>query len=577
MDRQSIIGLSLIAIIFVAWFYISSLMSEAPKPQQEKNSSDTTQIVKEQKSDKPIQAEITQQAVLTSNDSLFVRPTTGSQRLFVQTEKYRAEVSNFGAAISSFEILDYQTDHHPVQLISDSTSASMNYSFKLNDGNIINTKQVNFQILNENQNIKLTHPNDSVLVSLYAKMNGGQEIFITYTFYGSGYVVGHTIKLVGFGSSVVQQNIKVQWLNGIRYSEKNITDENAAAEGHIYVNGDNDYLNATSTTEDEEIHYSGKIGWSAIRTKYFAVAFINSDNKANSSKIWGRTTIDKDNVSHEHYNMVQYSAFNGENSWTKQTNILLTPLEYNYLKSFDNGLQYMMSLGMPYIVKPISEYFILPVFEFLYSYIFNWGLVIIVFTFLIRFITWPLTESSYKGMAKMREFTPKMQEIQAKYKDDKEKLQSEMLKFYRENGYNPLGGCLPMLLQMPILFALYVIFAHAIELRQSEFLWSSDLSLPDSILQLPFSIPLYGNHVSLWALLMAGSMILQMNNTPQTNKEQAVIMKWIFPVMMLLMFNNLSSGLNMYYFLSNILQFGQQWWYNKRNQTSSLLLETTKN
>ena len=179
-------------------------------------------------------------------------------------------------------------------------------------------------------------------------------------------------------------------------------------------------------------------------------------------------------------------------------------------------------------------------------------------------------------MAKMREFGPKMQEIQNKYKDDKEKLQTEMLKFYRENGYNPLGGCLPMLLQMPILFALYVVFAHAIQLRQSEFLWAPDLSLPDSILQLPFSIPLYGDHVSLWALLMAGSMILQMKSTPQTNKEQAVIMMWVFPIMMLLMFNNLSSGLNMYYFLSNVLQFGQQWWYNKRNPTSSLLLDTAQ-
>ncbi len=574
MDRQSVIGLTLIGVIFVVWFYLSSYYAaEAPivKPQTDSlaiipSKIDSGKITKNVSVESP--------RVISSDTSWVSFP---EKQVSIVTPKYKAVLSSTGGEIVSFETFGYKTTNgNFVQLISDSLKGNLNYQLKLSNGSTLNTRDLSFDFASNSNKLELKNETDSVLVYLTATSKNNQSVKLSYVFHGSGYKIDHSVSLENFDGSASSQNVILEWKNGIRFSEHDLNSENSSAESHIYFDGTNDYLNATSTDEIEELKRDGMFDWTSIRTKYFAVALINSDKKAVSARLYGKTNIDVKGLHREEYNISQNIPYSGEKIFTKKTTIFLTPLEYDYLKSFDMGLQYMMSLGLPYVVKPISEYFILPIFEFLYSFILNWGLVIIAFTIIIKTLLYPLTQSSYKGMKKMQEVAPKMKEIQDKYKDDKEKLQVELLKLYRENGYNPFGGCLPMVLQMPILFALYTVFANAIQLRQSSFLWSPDLSLPDSILHLPFSIPLYGNHVSLWALLMAGSMILQMRMTPQTNKEQAVIMMWVFPVMMLLMFNNLASGLNMYYFLFNVLSVAQQWFYNKRNSTSTLLTVNSK-
>jgi len=574
MDRQSVIGLTLIGVIFVVWFYLSSYYAADTAPKKLQSDSLTVVPAKIDSNKISNNVSIESAPVFTSDTSWISFP---KKEVVVITPKYKAVLSSDGGQIISFETFGYKTtDGNFVQLISDSVKGNLNYQLKLNNGTALISRGLMFDFASNSNNYELKNESDSVRVELTATSKNNQIVKFTYIFHGSGYKIDHMVSLENFNGSAVPQNVVMEWNKGIKFSEHDLANENSASEAHIFFDNSNDYLNATSTNEVEELKRDGSFDWASIRTKYFAVALINADKKSVSARLYGKTLIDEKGNHHEEYNISQNIPFNGEKLFSKHTSILLTPLEYDYLKSQDIGLQYMMSLGLPYVVKPISEYFILPIFEFLYSFIMNWGLVIIAFTIVIKTLLYPLTQSSYKGMKKMQEVAPKMKEIQDKYKDDKEKLQVELLKLYRENGYNPFGGCLPMVLQMPILFALYTVFANAIQLRQSSFLWSPDLSLPDSILNLPFSIPLYGNHVSLWALLMAGSMILQMRMTPQTNKEQAVIMMWVFPVMMLLMFNNLASGLNMYYFLFNVLSVAQQWFYNKRNSTSTLLTVNSK-
>jgi len=188
-----------------------------------------------------------------------------------------------------------------------------------------------------------------------------------------------------------------------------------------------------------------------------------------------------------------------------------------------------------------------------------------VLAFLIKLVLYPLTKTSFKSMAKMRELQPRMEVIKEKYADNPQKQQEAMMKMYKETGVNPLGGCLPMLLQYPVIIALWQFLPQAIELRQQGFLWAQDLSAPDFILSLPFSIPMYGDAVAGFTLLMGISMVFQMKlSMTNQNNAQAKIFTYVFPVMIFVIFNRLASGLNLYYLCYNVLTAAQQKVINKQ-------------
>ena len=205
----------------------------------------------------------------------------------------------------------------------------------------------------------------------------------------------------------------------------------------------------------------------------------------------------------------------------------------------------------------------IPLFQFLHLLIPNYGWVIIVFSVIIKIALHPLTRTSMKSMKRMQALTPLMNEIREKYKDDQNKQNQQIMNLYKEYGINPAAGCLPLLLQMPILFALYAVFRSSIELRQSAFMfWIHDLSIPDTILHLPFTVPFFGiTEVSGLALAMGITMFLQQKMTVTDPRQKAMV--WMMPILMTLMFNGLPSGLNLYYFVFNLLAIGQQVWINK--------------
>jgi YidC/Oxa1 family membrane protein insertase len=222
-----------------------------------------------------------------------------------------------------------------------------------------------------------------------------------------------------------------------------------------------------------------------------------------------------------------------------------------------------MSLGAAWIIRPISEYVMIPLFNLLHIFIPNFGFVIIVFSIIIKVVLHPLSRSSMKSMKKMQALQPMMNEIREKHKDDPQKMNHAVMNLYKEYGVNPAAGCLPLLLQMPILFALYSVFRSSIELRQAGFLgWITDLSVPDIAFTLPFSIPLFGiRDMSGLALAMGLTMFVQQKMTVTDPRQKALV--WMMPIMMTLLFNSLPSGLNLYYFVFNLLSIGQQVWMNK--------------
>jgi YidC/Oxa1 family membrane protein insertase len=245
-------------------------------------------------------------------------------------------------------------------------------------------------------------------------------------------------------------------------------------------------------------------------------------------------------------------------------------MEYDELKAQYEGLEQTLSLGWAFIVRPFSEFLVMPMFSFLHSFIPNFGLVIILFSIFIKVILHPLTKTSMKSMQRMQKLQPMITEMREKYKEDQQKQNMEMMKLYKEYGVNPAGGCLPMLLQFPILFALFSIFRSTIDLRQQPFFgWIDDLAGPDILFRLPFELPLLGmNFVSGLALLMAITMFIQQKMTVKDPRQKAMI--YIFPVMFWLLFNSFPSGLNLYYFMFNILSIGQQWYINKKYENVPL-------
>jgi YidC/Oxa1 family membrane protein insertase len=236
------------------------------------------------------------------------------------------------------------------------------------------------------------------------------------------------------------------------------------------------------------------------------------------------------------------------------------PNHYQTLKSYELGMEKLVPLGWG-IFGWVNKFLVIPIFNFLNQFDLNYGIIILILTIVIKLMLLPLTYKAYLSTAKMKVLKPEVEEIQAKHKEDPMKSQQEMMAMYRKAGVNPLGGCLPMLLQMPILIAMFRFFPASIELRQESFLWADDLSTYDSILNLPFTIPFYGDHVSLFTILMTVSTIIYTHMNMQMTAQNPQ-MKWIMylmPVMFLGIFNNFSSGLSYYYFLANVISFGQQY------------------
>jgi YidC/Oxa1 family membrane protein insertase len=218
----------------------------------------------------------------------------------------------------------------------------------------------------------------------------------------------------------------------------------------------------------------------------------------------------------------------------------------------------------------------MPLFGFLHSFIPNYGLVIIIFSIIIKLVLYPLTKSSMRSMQRMQKLQPLITELREKYKEDQQKQNVEIMKLYKEYGVNPAGGCLPMALQMPILFALFTIFRSTIELRHQPFmLWMDDLSAPDILIDLPFKIPLLGmSFISGLALLMAATMFIQQKMSVKDPRQKSMV--YVMPVMFWILFNAFPSGLNLYYFMFNILSIGQQYLINKRHQDEPLVKVATK-
>ncbi|HEX9006652.1 MAG TPA: membrane protein insertase YidC, partial [Bacteroidota bacterium] len=451
----------------------------------------------------------------------------------------------------------------PVELVDYDRGGDLSLLFTSLDGRLINTHDLYFQATAPaGTNVRLSGK-ESYTVDLTLQAGKDARLVKRLTFTNGTYTVDADFLWQNMDRVVSNYEYQVVWESGLRYAEANSVDESSFAMAYASMGGEVKEIDATKTGETPKFDGNGNTNWVATHTKYFLLALLPEEGKAQGAYLEGRRHDMPDHGEKESYTIALKMPLKGGISGPDRVTVFLGPMDYALVKSYGRGLDQVMSLGAAWIIRPIAEYVMIPIFQFLRMLIPNYGVVIIVFAIIIMGATWPLTRSSMKSMRKMQKLQPLMEEVKAKYKDDPQKANAAIFNLYKEYGVSPAGGCLPIVLQMPILFALYAVLRSSIELRQASFmLWITDLSVPDYVIHLGFAIPFFGiTAISGLALAMGVATFFQQKQTVTDPRQKGMV--YIMPVMLTLVFNSLPAGLNLYYFVFNILSIGQRLWLNR--------------
>lgn len=489
-------------------------------------------------------------------------------KLVVDSPLYNATFTNVGAGPSKITFKDYQTwDHKPVQMIKDTTESAYSLGFLTSENYNVETDELVFEQLTPGDSVSIGK-NKTTEIKYALNISDDKRLVYTYTLFGDSHEITLDINFEGLDRDIIGGNVDFGWKSPLNFTEKNpATTEATYASAYVYTGGEMEQLKLSEAGRNTQ-NYNGSIDWVATRTKFFT-QIIKTANSTQSALLVGEQSGETDLSTTEH----RYRSFittDISQQGSASFHMFVGPLAYYALQDYESTTYNMVDTGyswLSWISDPIVEYLVIPYFGFVDGYM-GYGLAIILFAILIKMVLYPLTKKSYRSMAAMKELQPKMQEIKEKYADDPEKQQKATMKLYKEEGVNPLGGCLPNLLQLPILVTLWRFFQNSILIRQQEFLWASDLSAPDYILSLPFSVPFLGDQVAGFVLLMTGAMMVQSKLTGGMGPggggggaPGGVNMKalqYVFPFMLLFIFNNFAAGLSLYYLIYNVMNIAQQ-------------------
>lgn len=577
MDRNTIIGFVLIGIILMGWLYFQN-QNTPPKQDEKKTEQQQPKDTVKKTEQTPVDTvkkqsvqDTTQKNVPVSekNGALFGRFETGEDKvIIVETDKYYAEFSTKGGALIKYEVKGFKTwDGYPVQLLQLQKGGELNILFNSTEGKLINTKNLYFNSQYKAWEKIYVRGNEEykIIYELPVDTNGA-KITKTFTLKNDSYMFGVEVGLENSNKFISNFEYQLAWENSLKLTEFRSDGEGGHAHAFAEMGDELEVLDVTAKDEPVKSDLNGQTNWVSSRIKYFTVFLIPDGKKADGSFITGNYYDLPNNGFEKDYSIALKMAVKNDKSERNKFNVYLGPVDYEILKSYNMNLQSTMRFSLDFLVRPIAQYAILPFFLFLHKFISNWGIVIIIFSIVMKVVLTPFTRYQMKSMKKMGELQPKMNALKEKYKDDPQKQQQMLMKLYRDEKINPAGGCLPMLLQLPILYALFGVFSSTIELRQAYFgLWIHDLAVPDVILQLPFKIPLFGvDYLSGLALLMGVTMFIQQKMTVKDPKQMAMV--YIMPIMLTFLFTTLPAGLNLYYFMFNLLSIIEQYYITRKGK-----------
>lgn len=565
MDRNAILGSVLIGLLVIGYFYMTKPSEEDINRQRQVQ--DSLRLVEH---NRQLQRQIEEiqraaqidslQKVTTSNDTVITEQVKREFGVYAAAAKGEEKITTLSNGLINLQLTnrggkphrvfldEYKTYHgEPLQLLSgDSTQ----FGFLLSEIG----KSTN-ELYFEASDVKIDA--DSVqTISYKLSIDEFSYIEFAYSLQPNSYMVNMQINTANMTRHIRENRYQLQWKSYIQNAEKS-----KDLEGQYtniiwkYFEDDVEQTDPRSKdTQNEDL--SGKVHWLGFKQHFFSSVIIAHDSFERGGEVESVTLPEHDNA----LKVFSANVFLPKKE-TNELSFYFGPNHYPTLKAQNEDLEEILDLGW---FGFITQYAIIPIFNWLHSFLSNFGLIILLLTIILKLVLFPLTYKSYLSTARMRVLKPQIDEINTRYsaKADAMKRQQSTMDLYRKAGVNPMGGCLPLLIQFPILIAMFRFFPASIELRQQSFLWADDLSTFDAIVSWTTNIPLissiYGNHISLFTLLMAGSMILvnQLNTSSATTTPgmpNMKVMMWIMSIMMIFWFNNYSAGLSYYYFLANVI------------------------
>jgi YidC/Oxa1 family membrane protein insertase len=591
MDKNSIIGIILIFAVLVVF----SLVNRPSKKQIEvlKQRQDSIQRVEEIKKQQVTEqdkvnallADTRPDSVVAAEKAKETADQLGifgsfalGQETFYSLENNLVKItfSNKGGKVYSVELKEYKRFDGTPLLLFDGPKNHLGLNFFVQNRNI-QTDQLFFSTNSPSSTIisgapvktgdkgdekfNKENPVKSDSIRFKLEVSPGHSLEYVYTLKYNTYMVDFDVNMEGMNNYIAsnQPYLNLSWSFTIPRQEKKSQYGEDRYTNVYYKFYENDVEKLNASKSDEE-NLSTRIKWIGMKQLFFNSTLI-ADESFPLAQVRNTRLVD-DNAYLAECNADISLSYEGKPKEKFGMAFYFGPNHFHTLRQYKIDLESQVALGYS-IIRPVNRYLIIPVFNFLRQYIANMGIVILLLTIFIKLILFPFTYKSYLSQAKMRVLKPELDEINEKFKSNDKPMEKQqaVMALYKKAGVSPMGGCLPMVLQMPILIAMFFFFPASIELRQQGFLWAHDLSTYDSILNLPFNIPFYGNHVSLFCLLMTITTIisthLSSQMTTSTTMPGMKTMMYMMPVMFLFILNSYSSGLSYYYFLANVITIGQ--------------------
>lgn len=556
MDRNQIIGFVLMAILLIGYMFIFEQPEEpvADPVNTELTTPDNGQAA-------PSQGDANQQATIAPDTSqtnyseqygVFAAGMSGEESdITIENDQATFVFSTYGGLLKEVRLKEFFTWQKEPLVLLNEKSSQQTLTLQTTKGNI-NISDLYFNVNRSGTTVSGT---DSTTVTFTLPMDGG-SIVHTYRIGGTGYEVKHNLKVNGLQNTIIGNEMGFVWLNEMIRQEKNLEDErNKSTIIYRTLSEEVDELKEISQSPESEQIAEG-LKWVAFNQKFFNAGII-AEKSFNGGLVTTEVPLNDTTI-------VKGAVMNlaipmGDIYAGADFKYYLGPNNFKGLKKVAPDYEDNVYMGYK-AVSWVNKLIIVNLFYSLESVIGNYGVIIIIIVLIIKLCLFPLSRKSYLSMAKMKALKPELDAMKERLGGDQQKMQQEQMKLYREVGVNPISGCLPVLLQMPFLFAMFFFFPNSIELRGESFLWATDLSTYDVLFYLPFEIPYYGSHVSGFTLLMTISTILYTwsNNQVSTVQGPMKTIGYVMPIIFMFVLNSYSSGLSFYYFVSNIVTFGQQ-------------------
>ncbi len=588
MDKNTIVGLILIAAVLIGFSWYNT-NQEANLRQIQPTEQTAQQPTESQK--QASAAQILAEKAATDSADIFFASTKGENReVVLRNDKVSVKIGTKGGTISEVRLNEYKSykdfaaNREASLLLYSAKDASLDF--------LLDTKES--QMAFSNYYFTPINATDST-VTMRLTANNGATIDLDYKLLPDNHLVNFTVKTAGLKNYLPSsaQALQLKWQDRVAQHEKGFYFENMYSTLTYKLHNDEAEHLSEAETVTESI--TGSVDWVAFKNQYFSAVLMSAEPMQDVNLKSEQLPEDCGYLKNYHADMA--ASFDPSGNKPTHFQFYFGPNKYRYLQSmddykvsaYDNDLQELVYLGWP-IVKWINRYFTLYVFDFFTRMGLPMGIVLLLITLLLRVIVYAPTRKSFMSSAKMRVLKPKVDEISAKYpkQEDAMKRQQEIMMLYSQYGASPMGGCLPMLIQMPIWIAMFNFVPNAIELRQQSFLWADDLSTYDSIISWDYSIWGLGNHLSLFCLLFCATNLLYSYMTMRQQREtmsgeqaqQMKMMQWmmmLMPLFFFFMFNKYSSGLNYYYFISLLFSALTMWWLRRTTDDKKLLakLEAT--